>query len=790
MVVGRCLMPGLVALMFVLTSVSGTGDVIPTAPIGTTAAASVAREHFRISEMSGGNADVAYNPVTNEFLTVWQAGHIYGQRVDAATGARVAAGDLSIEQMLRGSDDPAVTYNAVTNEYLVVWNGDDYSTWHGDQIYGQLLSAEGVMVGAHFLIDGGPRTPFVGTCGSPSPITCYPSQYPSRFPAVTVDGQSGDYLIAWWKSFPTPGDFGTTEAISAARLTSNGAISSTAVVTVESSATGGRLFRPAIAYNSAVNEALVLFVGLRDQASVFASRLDWRATPFGPIFGLNNSTLTDVSQRPTVAYNPRLDEFLVVWSGYYRDTVAPGQIFGQRLSGACIQLGPDDFRISDAPMSLSESASRPSLTHDPQADEYLVAWDDTRAPSGQGIMGQRLTSSGLHIGPNDFLLTSKQSWASGSRLAYNSRNREFVVVFEAFTPSARQGVYGFRYVAPEPFVVGAGRGGTGEFQSWAETAEGFARQNRLTLPWPAYNRREGEIHPAAGDVDGDGLDEIVVGLGAGGQGWIAIFDDSAHGYALLRWVQLPWPAYNLLNGAIWPTAGDIDGDGRAEIVAGLGNMGQGFIAVFEDSANGYAFRTWRRIGWPWYAETQSGETHPAIANIDGGDESEIVVGLGFGGGGWLEVMGGTSSGFAHRGWLRVAWPAYNTLTQGVTYPAGGDLDGDGHDEIVVGLGRQSDGWVEIFRDTGSGLAHMHWLQVSLRAYAYTVGEIHPAVGDVDGDPPAEILLGLDQYPGQGARFEIRDDATQSYVSRGLKDFDVAEGPGGGTGTFPAVGRFR
>src|SRR5262249_10796016 len=58
------------------------------------------------------------------------------------------------------------------------------------------------------------------------------------------------------------------------------------------------------------------------------------------------------------------------------------------------------------------------------------------------------------------------------------------------------------------------------------------------LPWPSYNATGGGLHVAAGDVDGDGLDEFVLGLGPGGGGWIAVLDDAAHGYALLKWIQV------------------------------------------------------------------------------------------------------------------------------------------------------------------------------------------------------------------------------------------------------------
>jgi hypothetical protein len=342
------------------------------------------------------------------------------------------------------------------------------------------------------------------------------------------------------------------------------------------------------------------------------------------------------------------------------------------------------------------------------------------------------------------------------------------------------------YAAPERVVLGLGPGGGGELQSWSGNPP--LRQATVQLPWPEYDANGGELHPAAGDVDGDGLDEIVVGLGFGGQGFIAVFDDADHGHAFLTWLQLPWPAYNIKSGEIWPAVGDLDGDGREEIVAGLGPPGEGYFAIFDDGLNGYAFQTWGRVSWAAYNQASHAETHPAVVNVDGDSRGEIVIGLGIGGAGFLEVFDDAIARFAHMKWLRVSWGAYNA---GVapTYPAGGDVDGDGYDEIVVGLGAKSAGWVEVFDDFRSGHVHAAWLQTSWSEYNQSNGETHPAVGNLDGDAAMEIVIGL----SNSRWFEARDDLGAAHASLGwnqvVSDAETmhAREP---AGTFPAIGRFR
>ena len=48
------------------------------------------------------------------------------------------------------------------------------------------------------------------------------------------------------------------------------------------------------------------------------------------------------------------------------------------------------------------------------------------------------------------------------------------------------------------------------------------------------------------------MDEIVIGLGDNGGGWMEVVDDASAGYAHLAWAQVHWPNYNIANGGTWP----------------------------------------------------------------------------------------------------------------------------------------------------------------------------------------------------------------------------------------------
>lgn len=335
-----------------------------------------------------------------------------------------------------------------------------------------------------------------------------------------------------------------------------------------------------------------------------------------------------------------------------------------------------------------------------------------------------------------------------------------------------------------------------QFNTYLNRANDFHRWTAgEQIPW-FINDEKGPAHPAVGDVgdftlsyqNGVGADEVIFGLSKGGAGWLAImmagFRDGH--YTLDKWIQVPWAAYNERNGETFPAVGNLDGDAFEEIVVGLGETGGGWFAIFDDSTTNYRFLGWHQLQWPAY-NARNGALHPAIGDIDGDGTNEIVLGLETGGGGWLAVLNGAPSGFSHRRWLRVDWSAYNERN-GLTYPAMGDIDGDGRAEIVVGLGPTSGGWVQVIDDAAAGFV-TSWIRSSRVGYNARNGEMHPAVGNVDGDANDEIVLGQGNDPYQSVFVEIIDDSRAGYASLALREVYVPYTYPSYTvtTTYPAVG---
>ena len=421
-----------------------------------------------------------------------------------------------------------------------------------------------------------------------------------------------------------------------------------------------------------------------------------------------------------------------------------------------------------------------------QTSSLVLAWDPSADVSVTGYMINYGPTSGalnttVDAGPNTTITIN--GLTPGQRYYFTAQSYTADRTLSVPTPE----ISGDAAPLPAPVVVlglGPQTGDGGHLAMRGDAASDFGWSKWNRLPWAAYLPTGGGLRVATGNVDADAAKEVVLGLGRGGQGYVAVLDDADNQFRLLTWLRVNWAAYNTSNGETYPAVGDIDGDGRGEIVVGLGQGGQGYMAVFDDASGGFAHMRWLQVPWDAY-KTGFGSTHPAVGDLDGDGRAEIVVGMGQGSQGWLQIVGSIADNYAHRMWRQVEWSTYNAAN-GTTYPAVGDLDGDGRAEIVVGLGQGSQGWFEIFDDATTQLAHQRWDRTNWIAYTVANGELHPAIGNVDADPALEIVFGLGQYAGNGGWFQVRDDASTDYAHVRWQNVGWAAFAQSGGALFPAI----
>ena len=718
---------------------------------------------------------IAFNSTDNEYLVIWTAyiapmqavGSNYGQRIDAATGAKVGvpgfyiSDNRSYQQSPGDHCTPSVAYSPVANEYLVVSRQSEPSNFYqAAEVYGQRLAHDGSLLGAPSRL---------------SAMTEPTDPYMAAFcAAVVFNSVANEYLVAFagvtgrWPKDHTRycGLELYFQRVSPAGVPIGERAEYPLGCTFTSyTQPKGEL---AIAHNAASNDYLLAWT--RSDSSVWLLPLTGAGIPVGSV------TIAGTGcARPSVAAGGTGSEYLVVWNGC-------DGLYARRIVG-----GTPDVIVTVAEPGTS---GPPSVIYDTEAEQYLVAWTGApgTTPEAGEVHARPLAAHGSPIGSAIQIsrMGALGDQTYGAFLPAVARGRGARNYFVAWSGDDNSGghvdeefeIYGRAYSLLQEYIVGltAFRDQGGWIARHADAPSGWLR-----VPWSGYNALGGGTHPAMGDLDGDGLNEIVVGLDAEGQNWLAILSDGP----AVDWVHLAWPAFDT---PTYPAVGNLDADSRAEIVIGLGAGTAGWILILDDASANFAPLGWRQVQWPMYT-VADGRTHPAIGDVNGDGVAEIIVGLGPGSLGWVEVFNGAAAGFSHRGWFQVPWPGYNAAN-GTTWPAAGDVDGDGSDEIVVGLGAGSSGWLAAFAYEAAGFKLLRWLQLDWQAYNDATGETHPAIGNVDGDAALEIIAGLAQWSGVGGWYEIFDDLNSGVGSAGLAwrqvPWNAYTVEGGGT--YPASAR--
>ena len=263
------------------------------------------------------------------------------------------------------------------------------------------------------------------------------------------------------------------------------------------------------------------------------------------------------------------------------------------------------------------------------------------------------------------------------------------------------------------------------------------------------------------DVDGDGDADILWGdFFEPGLLWIR--NEGTCGQVDFHGERIRFPPGRPIatSGYNAPAAGDLNGDGRLDLVVGV--LGGAFNPNKTSTANLYELdQTAPNV---WSVATNrlldgvdlGAETIPAAGDIDGDGDEDLVVGTKIepdnprtGGLYWFENTGTrTTPALQLRGHLSVL-PAFHMA------PALGDLDGDGLPDLVIGQFQDAVAWYHNSGTAGAGrFVLIDSAVVRLPRGSNAVPELH----DVDKDGDLDLFIG---DAGGRVAFFRNDGSTQA-----------------------------
>ncbi len=257
-----------------------------------------------------------------------------------------------------------------------------------------------------------------------------------------------------------------------------------------------------------------------------------------------------------------------------------------------------------------------------------------------------------------------------------------------------------------------------------------AETGELLMNFLAYGPSfEGGVRVATGDVNGDGVADIVTGAGSGAGGHVKVFD-GATGETLRSFFAFS-PSFT---GGVFVAAGDVNGDGAADIITGAGPGAGPHVKVF-DGTNGAVLQSFFA-----FAPTFKGGVRVAAGDVNGDGTADLITGAGPGAGPHVKVFDGTTNAALQ------SFSAFAGTFKGGVWVAAGDVNGDGVADPVVGADAGAGPHIKVF-DGATNAA----LQSFFAYPTNFTGGVRVATGDVNGDGADDVMTG----PGSGGSPHVK-----------------------------------
>ncbi|MCI0701180.1 MAG: PQQ-dependent sugar dehydrogenase [Planctomycetia bacterium] len=178
-------------------------------------------------------------------------------------------------------------------------------------------------------------------------------------------------------------------------------------------------------------------------------------------------------------------------------------------------------------------------------------------------------------------------------------------------------IYQITFGVSGPVAPGTQLTAVGTGPGVASQVRAFNPDGSIRFTASAYAGYSGGVRVGTGDVTGDGVEDVITGTGPGAPPHVKVFDGATGG--LVRSFYAYDPGFL---GGLFVSAGDVTGDGRADIVVGTAR-GAAHVKAF-DGVTGAEVRSFIA-----YAGFGGGVT-VAAGDVDGDNRADIITGSAIG----------------------------------------------------------------------------------------------------------------------------------------------------------------
>ncbi|MFZ5468751.1 MAG: FG-GAP-like repeat-containing protein [Myxococcota bacterium] len=292
-------------------------------------------------------------------------------------------------------------------------------------------------------------------------------------------------------------------------------------------------------------------------------------------------------------------------------------------------------------------------------------------------------------------------------------------------------------------------------------------------PTDQFSARYGSSVAGVGDVNGDGYSDVLVGAPSwdsavfASEGRAHLYLGSASGLrSALTWTADPADQVDAWFGVSVAGAGDVNGDGFGDVVVGASEWNgsqpdEGRAYVYLGFAEGLTPTNFWTVAPTNQAGAAFGAAVASAGDVNGDGFGDVLIGAKDWNGqasdeGRVYLFLGGATGLA----TSPAWTADPTdessAELGNSLSAAGDVNGDGYGDVVIGAYRAdnqaaNEGRAYVYwgGPTATGLSLMPaWVLDPTDQAGSFFGDSVAGAGDVNGDGFADVLVSADEWSGE------------------------------------------